>query len=360
MMGQLPQTFTGDCTQADNFIEEVKGYLRLNRDVAGFDSPMKKIAFTLTLIKGPDVTGWIHDIGDMLDHLDPDTDNVPALWQQFLYEFEVQFQDTQKEEWARDKLENLRMKFPHIDQYITEFEELARQAGYTTGNPETTHIFIKGLMQSVMEDVFKAPTLTTYNEIKFKAIQCTHSRVLLENILRSWRQGQGFTGGTFRGFQPNRPRQPFFNQGGGQPQRSQQNYRPPPRYNSSNAPWSMNNVPVPMDLGPAQPQNNWQQRPALYGRAAQDGPPRGKCYNCGKEGHYTHNCHMRHGANICYMDEQNYMDYGGGQDLNYPVMQPEQPQINVQQLGNQLSALSLDQKVELADAMGVSQDFPSA
>jgi hypothetical protein len=68
--------------------------------VAGFDSPMKKIAFTMTLIKGPDVTGWIRDIGEMLDHLDPDIDNVPALWQQFLYEFKVQFQDTQKEERA--------------------------------------------------------------------------------------------------------------------------------------------------------------------------------------------------------------------------------------------------------------------
>jgi hypothetical protein len=54
------------------------------------------------------------------------------------------------------------------------------------------------------------------------------------------------------------------------------------------------------------------------------------------------------------------MDYGGSQDLNYPVMQPEQLQINVQQLGNQLNALTLDQKAELADAMGVSQDFPSA
>jgi Retrotransposon gag protein len=203
MMGQLPQTFTGDCMQADNFIEEVKGYLRLNWDVAGFDSPMKKIAFTLTLIKGPDMVGWTHEIGYMLDGLDPDVDNVPALWQQFLYEFEDQFQDTQKEERARDKLGNLKMRFPHIDQYIMEFEELARQAGYTTGNPETAHIFIKGLTQSVMEDVFKAPTPTTYNEMKHKAIQCTHSRVLLENILRSKRQGQGFTSGAFRGFQPN-------------------------------------------------------------------------------------------------------------------------------------------------------------
>ena len=219
MMGQLPQTFTGDRTQADNFIEEVKGYLRLNRDVAGFDSPMKKIAFTMTLIKGPDVAGWIRDIGEMLDHLDPDVDNVPALWQQFLYEFEVQFQDTQKEERARDKLGNLRMKFPHIDQYIAEFEELARQAGYTTRNPKTAHIFIKGLTQSVMEDVFKAPTPTTYNEIKYKVIQCTCSRVLLENILQSKKQGQGFMGGAFQGFQPNQPqRQPFFNQGGGRPQ----------------------------------------------------------------------------------------------------------------------------------------------
>jgi Retrotransposon gag protein len=143
--------------------------------MVGFDSPMKKIVFTLTLIKGPDIAGWICDIGDMLDHLDPDTDNVPALWQQFLYEFEVQFQNMQKEEQAQDKLGNLKMKFPHINQYITEFEELARQAGYTTGNLETAHIFIKILTQLVMEDVFKAPTPTTYNKIKFKAIQCTCS-----------------------------------------------------------------------------------------------------------------------------------------------------------------------------------------
>ena len=58
-MGSLPQIFTGDCTRADDFIEEVRGYLRLNQDVAGFNSPMKKVSLTLTLIKGPEVARWV-------------------------------------------------------------------------------------------------------------------------------------------------------------------------------------------------------------------------------------------------------------------------------------------------------------
>jgi hypothetical protein len=77
-MGQLPQIFTGDRARANNFIEEVKGYLRLNQDVAGFDSPMKKIAFMLTLIKGADTAGWTWDMGMFLDSLGPG-DNILEL-----------------------------------------------------------------------------------------------------------------------------------------------------------------------------------------------------------------------------------------------------------------------------------------
>jgi hypothetical protein len=167
-MGALPQVFTGNWAWADDFIKEVKGYLQLNQDVARFDSPIKKIAFTLTLIKGADTAGWTCDMGAMLDGLNP-ADNIPELWTQFLEEFGQQFQDTQKEDWVRNQLENLQMKFPEVDAYITKFEELARQAGYTMGNPKTVHTFVKGLMQSVIEEVFKPPHMTTYQEIKQKA-----------------------------------------------------------------------------------------------------------------------------------------------------------------------------------------------
>jgi hypothetical protein len=66
-MGGLPQVFNGEHTKADDFIEEVKGYLRLNQDVAGYNFPIKKVAFTLTLIKGSEVAGWTCDIGPWID-----------------------------------------------------------------------------------------------------------------------------------------------------------------------------------------------------------------------------------------------------------------------------------------------------
>jgi hypothetical protein len=52
--------------------------LCLNQDVARFNSPIKKIAFTLMLIKGPDTAGWTRDMGDFLDGLMP-VDNIQYL-----------------------------------------------------------------------------------------------------------------------------------------------------------------------------------------------------------------------------------------------------------------------------------------
>ena len=93
-MGALPQLFYRDRTKADNFIDKVKAYLCLNADVAGYDSPFKKVAFTLTLIKGESTAQWVRDMGDWLNTLVIPRDNIPGLWDQFLMEFWEQFQDT--------------------------------------------------------------------------------------------------------------------------------------------------------------------------------------------------------------------------------------------------------------------------
>ncbi len=93
IMGTLSHTFSGDRTQAEQFMEEVRTYLRLNNDIAGFE-------------------------------LDPINDNIPEVWDRFLVEFANQYMDSAREDQAQAKLKTLKMKDGLIDEYIAKFEEL--------------------------------------------------------------------------------------------------------------------------------------------------------------------------------------------------------------------------------------------
>jgi len=202
-MGGLPQVFTGDCLIADDFIKEVKGYLRLNQDIAGYNSPIKKVALTLTLMKGPQVAGWTRDMGTWLDTLDPVLDNIPDVWDQFLYEFSQQFQDSQRENRARGKIEHCTMRFPEINDYIARFEDLSCIAGYDANSGAVFQLFTKGLPDDILKEVLTSPTPTTYIDLKDKAISATRSKVLINNILRTCNPNKGaggFNQGVFNTF----------------------------------------------------------------------------------------------------------------------------------------------------------------
>ena len=149
-MGKLPDTFDGDQTKVEDFIKEVKGYLRLNQDVAGFNSPMKKVAFTLMHMKGPKVANWVKTMGETIEGLNPLVNNIPAVWTTFLDTFNAQYQDSTKEEKARAQLKNLRMKGNLIDEYILDFEELVWMARYATGSAETMTMFLDGVDPGIL------------------------------------------------------------------------------------------------------------------------------------------------------------------------------------------------------------------
>ena len=52
-------------------MNELLGYLLLNADVPGFNSPICQVALALTLIKGSRVDRWVRDMTVWLRSLDP-------------------------------------------------------------------------------------------------------------------------------------------------------------------------------------------------------------------------------------------------------------------------------------------------
>src|SRR6266566_1586018 len=183
-------------------------------------------------------------IGDWIDTLDLAIDDQPIVWDTFIIAFEQQYLDSQKENRARNKLENLRMKFPEIDEYIATFEDMSRDAGYTMTNPENMQFFLKGLSKGVLADVLHAPIPHTYQEMKTKAIECTNAQQMMSNIMGSLRGNKPFC--LFQNAQCPNPGQESQGQWRGQ---QQQHWGSRPQFNSSNTLPSMNNKPVSMDLG---------------------------------------------------------------------------------------------------------------
>ncbi len=62
VMGRDPPLFQGEREKADTFMNEVEKYLTLNHNVAGFNSPKKKVALILTFMQGPAVEEWTRGI----------------------------------------------------------------------------------------------------------------------------------------------------------------------------------------------------------------------------------------------------------------------------------------------------------
>src|SRR5712672_528797 len=208
---------------------------------------IQRAAFALTLIQGLLVAEWTRAIGAWLDTLQS-VDDIPAVWDQFLAEFSNQYQDTQRQQCARAELKALRLKWPEIDQYANNFERLMRVAGYNLANLETIEFFIEGLPRTIVEDVLRPPIPDTYKATKEKAIQSIKSRQVVENIFGPRRnQQRGDQRNDQRGWFQNSTNQPNRGNRRGQNSNWQQNTNPP-RYNSTTAPPSYANVPVPMDL----------------------------------------------------------------------------------------------------------------
>ena len=253
------------------------------------------------------------------------------------------------------------------------------------GNTKVTYLFLKGLPKPILKDVVKGPQVGSYKDLKDCVIQVTRSQELLHNILKqqgsqagqtTWPQfiPQNFNN---RGFcSPPRPDYSGYHannytlnyqRNNGNPNASRPfNQGGNPQYNSSNAPHSWNNCPVPMDIrrtrypwnrgrggfAPTQGQsadiqavNAQTTRPCRM--PGNDAP----CFKCGSIEHWARNCPMAQ-ANLIDLDKTMAYDI--------PQESMNNAQITAEQLKQTLYNLSPQQHAELANMMGQQEeDFSS-
>ncbi len=116
------------------------------------------------------MTNWLRGL-DLVNN------NVPQVWDYFTNTFELQFSNLTKTQCSRQQLEKLWFKFPDINQYIADFEDLANLSGYTVGNNETINLFLKGFenARDLLYRILVPPILTMYYKLKERAINVTKS-----------------------------------------------------------------------------------------------------------------------------------------------------------------------------------------
>jgi hypothetical protein len=181
-MGSLPQAYEGDRKLARTFLDQLVHYFQANVWVLGLNSAICKVSIALTLFQGQQTAAWVRDMGAWIDSLDPVNDNVHEVWTTFIQEFNDHFTNSQLQQQARLELNRCKMCFPDIDQYISDFEDLVRQASYTVGNEETIGFFLNRLSPSILEEVIRDPFPQNYNEYKAKAVNTTKGRQMIEPI----------------------------------------------------------------------------------------------------------------------------------------------------------------------------------
>jgi hypothetical protein len=172
-MGNLPQIFDGDRKNARTFLDSILRYFQANARVPSLNSPICKVSIALTLIQGTQVAMWVRDMGAWIDPLNPVEDDIQFTWDTFVQEFTEHFTDSQEQQRARLELDQCKMRFPEINQYIADFKELVHHAGYTIRSEETISFFLNGLTPSVLDMIIAPPFPENYNQYKTKAIQHT-------------------------------------------------------------------------------------------------------------------------------------------------------------------------------------------
>jgi hypothetical protein len=261
LVGQPPTTFAGKRDDAEKWMLELENYHFLNRASPAISNQENRVSHALTLIKGPEVDGWVRQRMKWLMQVTQGHIAVFDAWRDFRDRFLLDFSDITAAQKAQNEIMNLRMGSGGIDAFIVKFEELAEKAGFDMGNPATAWYFMKGLPIKLLEECLKErPIPVTWADWKQAARMNHLNWNVTQNILNQRRGTAPFTGQTGG-------RRPFNfqrRQGSGRPQAS------------------AGTESVPMDVDRLRKVTTEAEKARLL--------KEGRCFECQRQGHIARNC----------------------------------------------------------------------
>jgi hypothetical protein len=264
-MGALPRIFEGDREDVERFLTDLITYIDLNELVPNLASYKFRVRMALSFIQGDVVREWKNKVLDYIRPVNiPDNEHT---WNDFIAMFRAQYADSSKGERARLAIEQIKLKGYDIDQYISNFVTLARDAEYDLNATGTRRFFVAGLSFGVANETVKANP-RNWDQLKTAAIAAAqHYQTMAVMFPRAQGRPNAPTQNLNRG-RPTDNRRPWVAPQFQTPSQGQwrQNQGRPSNFNSSNAPRSFNNTAVPMDLSRAR--GNRRGRPA-FGNVAQ-------------------------------------------------------------------------------------------
>ena len=151
LQGKEPPVFDGDRRKTDHFLHELRLYQFVNATHPVMINPWQKVAHTLTYVSGPNVYEWKRSAENWILSVPAPSAPNRMIYDDFEEEFIESWTDTNEPYRAAADLDKLRMRHDDVDEYITQFAELACKALYHEDDPAVLEKFKSGLPLELLE-----------------------------------------------------------------------------------------------------------------------------------------------------------------------------------------------------------------